>query len=117
MGSRGAIRAGTGHLVGLVPETGASTGASKMGSLFRTRDEGERGRRIEVALYLDAGIGADDRPAGWALRRERARQDGLRAARQPSYDDPELGSGSTNDSGEERRDGIDDSSGARPEGR
>src|SRR5438093_5898447 len=70
-----------GNFVGLVPETTALMRRLEVGSLSLSWDKRERGRRIEVAVYLDAGVSTDDRPAGRALGKERAGQHGLCATR------------------------------------
>src|SRR5882724_4576289 len=70
-----------GNFVGLVPEAATLMRRVEVGSLSLSWDERERGRRIEVAVYLDAGVGTDDRPAGRALGKERAGQDCLCATR------------------------------------
>ncbi len=58
-----------GDLVGLMPETPAFVGRFEASSLSRPGDEGERGRCIEVAVHLGAGIRTDDGRSSRALGR------------------------------------------------
>src|SRR5664279_1310072 len=55
-----------GDLVGLVPETAALVGLVVARPISRARNEGEGRGRVEVAVYLDASLAADDRGSGRA---------------------------------------------------